>query len=105
MADKIHINNLLDFYGVLLTDKQRSICDFYYREDYSLQEIADMEGVSRSAVHDTVRRCVRDLEDYESKLHCLSSWQKRAKLYEQIRKQTSEEVWELLDKCIQTETE
>ncbi len=103
--DKIEANNLLDFYGALLTDKQRAICDYYYREDYSLTEIAEMEGVSRSAIHDTVKRCDRELAAYEEKLHCFSSYQKRMRLYEKIRKQGNDAISDLLDKCIETETE
>lgn len=103
--NKIEANNLLDFYGPLLTEKQRAVCDYYYREDYSLQEIADMEGVSRSAVHDTIRRCDRELADYEEKLRMFSSYQKRMRLYEKIRKRGDAEISALLDECIETETE
>ena len=44
MQDRIKINSYLDFYESLLTDKQRQICSMYYREDLSLQEIADIEA-------------------------------------------------------------
>lgn len=103
--NKIDANNLLDFYGPLLTEKQRTVCDYYYREDYSLQEIAEMEGVSRSAIHDTIRRCDRELAGYEEKLRLFASYQKRMRLYEKIRKRGDEAISALLDECIETETE
>ena len=38
---------LFDFYGELLTEKQREYFDLHYNEDLSLAEIADIGGVSR----------------------------------------------------------
>ena len=55
MSDRIRVNTLLDYYGALLTDRQRTICDYYYREDFSMSEIAELEGISRAAVSDTIR--------------------------------------------------
>ena len=50
MNDRFEINDLLDAYGVLLTEKQQKIADLYFHEDCSYQEIAEMEGISRAAV-------------------------------------------------------
>lgn len=104
MNDKLYLNGLLDFYGKLLTEKQKEICTYYYREDYSLQEIADIENTSRSAVYDVIRRCRRDLLGYEEKLHLHASYTKRMKLYESIRR-IAPEAGELLDACIETEND
>lgn len=38
---------LFDFYGELLTDRQKEFFDLYYNEDLSLSEIAENEGISR----------------------------------------------------------
>lgn len=59
---------LFDFYGPLLTEKQREVYDYAVGEDMSLGEIAETMGVSRQAVHDMVRRTGKILEEYESKL-------------------------------------
>lgn len=59
---------LFDFYGPLLTDKQREIFDYAVGEDMSLGEIAETTGVSRQAIHDMIRRTERLLEGYEAKL-------------------------------------
>lgn len=59
---------LLDFYGPLLTEKQRKVLAGYFEEDLSLGEIAEQSGVSRAAVHDLVRRAVKALEEYEARL-------------------------------------
>ena len=47
---------LFDFYGELLTDKQREYFDLHYNEDLSLAEIAEQSGISRQGVWDIIRR-------------------------------------------------
>ena len=59
---------LLDFYGQLLTERMRSTLELHFAEDMSLAEIAAQENISRQAVHDTITRGRRSLEEYESKL-------------------------------------
>lgn len=59
---------LFDFYGALLTDKQRLIFDYYYQDDLSLGEIAQEQGISRQAVYDIIKRTENTLEEYEKKL-------------------------------------
>ncbi|GEL14343.1 putative DNA-binding protein [Pediococcus cellicola] len=63
------INFLFEFYGSLLTKKQRNYMQLYYADDYSLGEIAENYAVSRQAVYDNIKRTVQILEDYEEKLH------------------------------------
>jgi predicted DNA-binding protein YlxM (UPF0122 family) len=59
---------LLDFYGGLLTEKQRTIMSYHYEEDMSLAEIADEFDVSRQAAHDIIKRSEKILSDYEDEL-------------------------------------
>lgn len=59
---------LLDYYGGLLTEKQRIIYELYYQEDLSLGEIADLQQVSRNAVYDLITRTDEKLEHYERSL-------------------------------------
>ena len=58
---------LFDFYGELLTDKQREYFDLHYNEDLSLSEIAESEGISRQGVWDIIRRAEASLRRYESR--------------------------------------
>ena len=46
---------LLDFYGPVLTDKQRVILTEYYDEDLSLAEIAENLGITRQGVRDSIK--------------------------------------------------
>ena len=59
---------LLDLYGTLLTDHQRRIMHLAWELDWSYGEIAQRDGVSRTAVYDVVRRTAFNLDDYERKL-------------------------------------
>ncbi len=73
--DKILEQSLLyDFYGELLSEKRRNIYEASMFEDLSLGEIAESEGISRQAVHDTLRHCEKALNDYESKLHLVEKF-------------------------------
>ncbi|SPF54957.1 Helix-turn-helix, YlxM / p13 like family protein [Candidatus Desulfosporosinus infrequens] len=74
---------LADFYGPLLTDKQRNVWDLHYQQDLSLAEIAEVEHISRQAIHDLLRRTERILAEYEDKLGLVQRfWAERQKLTE-----------------------
>lgn len=47
---------LFDYYGSMLTEKQRSCFDMRYNQDLSLGEIGEAMGVSRQAVNDNLTR-------------------------------------------------
>ena len=58
---------LFDFYGELLTDKQREYFDLRYNEDLSLGEIAEQCGISRQGVWDMIRRAETAMTEIEEK--------------------------------------
>ncbi len=63
---------LLDYYGELLTEKQRTCFDLHYNQDLSLGEIAEEAGISRQGVHDSLVRAEASLIEMEEKLGCLA---------------------------------
>ncbi|MGI6028226.1 MAG: YlxM family DNA-binding protein [Candidatus Heteroscillospira sp.] len=67
---------LFDFYGDLLTDKQREYYDLHYNEDLSLGEIAEQSGISRQGVWDIIRRADRILTDTEEKTGLVERFQR-----------------------------
>ena len=68
MAKDLSISYLLDFYGQMLTDKQREVTEFYYNDDLSLAEIADHSHITRQGVRDSIKRAEAQLREYEEKL-------------------------------------
>lgn len=68
MANDIRITILYDFYGEMLTQKQRDFLNFYYNDDLSLAEIAENEGITRQGVRDAIKRAEAQLYDMEEKL-------------------------------------
>ena len=63
---------LLDYYGELLTEKQKTCFDLYYNQDLSLGEIAEEAGISRQGVHDSLARAEATLLELEQKLGCVA---------------------------------
>ena len=61
-------NILFDFYGNLLTDKQRTVFTMYIEEDYSFAEIAKEINSSPQAVLDLLKRSREKLANFEDKL-------------------------------------
>jgi hypothetical protein len=59
---------LLGYYKNLLSDKQREYMLKHFEEDYSLSEIAKESSVSRQAVYDNIKRGIKILKDYETRL-------------------------------------
>ena len=78
---------LLDFYGELLTEKQRLCMDLHYNEDLSLAEIAEQCGISRQGVWDNIRRGESALADIEEKTGLLRRFEENRSALENIREQ------------------
>ena len=58
---------LFDFYGELLTERQKEFFDLYYNEDLSLAEIAENAGISRQGVRDVIVRAEAAMQEIEDK--------------------------------------
>lgn len=78
---------LLDFYGELLTDKQRECYDLHFNEDLSLSEIAEQLSISRQGVWDNIRRAELSLSEYEEKTGLLKRFESIKEKIAQIRRE------------------
>lgn len=85
LEDTTRINLLYDFYGNLLTQKQREYLELYHQHDLSLAEIADEGGISRQGVHDLLKRAVRTLERAESRLGLVGRFATQEKVLQRLR--------------------
>lgn len=74
MANNVEITILLDFYGEMLTKKQRDFLSLYYNEDLSLSEIAENEGITRQGVRDAIKRAEGQLYEMEARLGFVKKW-------------------------------
>lgn len=68
MSKNLDITLLLDFYGDMLTEKQRLFISCYYNDDLSLSEIAADEGITRQGVRDAIKRAEGQLISMEERL-------------------------------------
>lgn len=104
MEDKIAVNALLDWYMPLMTRRQQKIAGYYFRDDLSYQEIAELEGISRTAVYDAVSHVRDEAMHFESILHCAERSRQRRQLYEEILDCTEDEkIKDLILRCKNTE--
>ena len=62
---------LFDYYGRMLTDKQKEYLDLRYNQDLSLGEIAEIMCVSRQAVFDNLTRTEALLHRMEENIGCV----------------------------------
>ena len=68
MAKNYEMAVLIDFYGEMLTAKQRDFLEYYYNDDLSLSEIAENEGITRQGVRDAIKRAEAQLFTFEEHL-------------------------------------
>jgi predicted DNA-binding protein YlxM (UPF0122 family) len=84
LAKTNRINLLIDFYELLLTQKQQVFVKLYFHDDYSLGEIAAEFQISRQAVYEHIKRAEAVLEDYELKLQLLVKHEQRKVYIQQL---------------------
>ncbi len=84
MNDILHLTLLFDFYGELLTEKQKQVFSLHYQDDLSLSEIGEELSISRQAVRDLLKRTEKILLDYEQKLGLVARFQEQKKSVRQM---------------------
>jgi len=85
MLDRtIEIGMLFDYYGKLLTDKQKKIVELYYYQDLSLGEIADNLDISRQGVYDHLHRAEDTLKSYEKELNLVARNKNNIKIIQEL---------------------
>ena len=84
MAKNLEMTILLDFYGDMLTPKQRDFLDYYYNQDYSLAEIAANVGITRQGVRDAIKRAETQLTEMEERLKLVERFREVKKGLEEI---------------------
>lgn len=85
MAKNMEISLLFDFYGDMLTQKQRDMIELYYNDDLSLAEIAENEGITRQGVRDTIKRAESQLLEMEDRLKLARRFREMKEGLETIR--------------------
>lgn len=96
MDERIYLSNLYDYYGTLLTEKQRIYFEDYYFNNLTLAEIAENSEVSRNAVHKQIKEVEEKLTIYEEKLQLYQKGKRIKELIETIDPKLKEEIAELI---------
>lgn len=85
MDAKWEISLLYDFYGGLIPASQQRVVELYVNDDLSLSEVADIMGISRQGVRDSLNRAAAKLRDCEQRLGLLRAYRERVRAAEAIR--------------------
>lgn len=96
MDRKLYMNSLYDYYGELLTKKQKEYFEEYYFRDLSLGEIAINMGVSRNAVYNQLKNTEEKLEFFESVLRLYNRGIKIRRLIRNLDEETIAKIEELI---------
>jgi|SRR5690554_3416918 len=91
------MNDLLDWYEDLLTQKQKEIMHLYYQQDLSLREIADELSISHNAVFDSISRASKRLEEFEKHVQALDLYQHLQTLIIKLKEKDIEEIKDIVN--------
>lgn len=94
MEDTIYYIELFDFYGSLLSPKQKSYFYDYYFDNLLLEEIAENDHVSKNAVSKEIIKAKSKLDYYEENLHL---WQKDKKIKQEFANER--DILNRIEKC------
>lgn len=93
----LNVSALLDVYGFALSEKQRTLTEYYYNEDLSLSEIAENEGITRQGASDLIKRSVAQLKAFEEECHYCENFFKLKELSEEVSKGDNSSVLKILE--------
>jgi uncharacterized protein len=101
LNDLVRINLLFDYYGELLTEKQKQFFTLHYFQDQTLPEIASQfmnpennKPLSRQAVFDSIKHAIDSLEEYDQKL----GWIKEDESNQDTLKKISNQIHKLAER-------
>ncbi len=77
-----YYNALFLIYKDLIKENNREIFDLYYGENLTMQEIAELKGISKSRVGSIIKNVENKLDNYENKLKIVSNNLKLQKVLE-----------------------
>ena len=87
MSKNLEVSILLDYYGGMLTEKQREVAIWYYNEDLSLAEIAEHTGITRQGVRDSIKRAETQMLDCEARLGLRGRFEAAQRALDEIAEQ------------------
>ena len=93
--DALEMALLFDYYGDLLTERQRMCFDLYHNQDLSLAEIAENTGITRQGVRESLKKSEADLRMFDEKLHLverIDALQKKCTECSEILEKTAGDV-------------
>ena len=84
MAKDFEMGYLLDFYGEVLTPKQREMLRQYYNDDLSLSEIGENFGITRQGARDAIKHGETTLKELEAKVGFAARYRRVQETLEQL---------------------
>lgn len=97
MKERLYLIDLYDYYGDLLTDKQKIYFEDYYFNNLSLAEISENYDISRNAIHKQLKEVENKLEYYENILELYKKKNKIEKILDKVEdKNLIKEIKELI---------
>ena len=100
MKDMVRYSRLLSFYSGILTKKQNDVLELYYGSDLTMEEIAENCGVTKQAVHYSIKNAEEKINGLEEKLKLLNrqddTQEKLARVLELMEKKAYDEAREML---------
>lgn len=93
----LYVSALLDVYGFALSEKQRTLTEYYYNDDLSLSEIAENEGITRQGASDLIKRSVAQLKAFEDECHYCENFLKLKNLSKEIKNGDDKAISRILE--------
>ena len=99
MAKDLEMGYLLDFYGEVLTQKQREMLRQYYNDDLSLSEIGENFGITRQGARDAIKHGETTLKELEEKVGFAARYRRVQQKLEQLEQLVIDTRFECTGPC------